>query len=372
MKIVFVSVMEDFPWGGSEELWFRAAKDAIKRGYEVCSVTKRWDRTPDKISQLQALKIETLFFSNISRSLKQRVLNYTGIIKNQDYNLPKLKADFFILSQGGTFDMFYRKQITDMIIKSGKPYIIISQHNSENGGIIEDNIRKAGVNFIKNANNFCFVSKRNLITAERQVASKITNSTILSNPTNLNQIGIKSYKESSKLLMACVARLDCNFKGQDTLLQILADTKWKKRDFKLTLYGRGTHEKFLKTLIYMYGLEDKVFLMGHVNSIDEIWCQNQILILPSISEGTSLALIEAMLCGRTALATDVGDSGIYVKDKKTGFLAASPSYNNLSNALEVMWENKHKLKTLGEEAFKHAMEITDLHPEKTLIDLIEE
>ena len=363
--------MEDFPWGGSEELWYRAAIEAAERGCHVCTITKKWDPTPDKIVELQSLNVETQFFFNRKRTLVKRILKYLGLSNGKDYVFPKLNADFIILSQGGTFDIFYRKQIIDDIVKSGIPYLIISQHNYENGGVIDDNIRSSGLKFINNSNKFCFVSKRNLETAERQVAFKITNSALLSNPVNLNKIGIKKYNESSKLLMACVARLDCNFKGQDILLQVLSDNKWKLRDYELKLYGSGSHERFLKELVSFYELEDKVFFMGHVNFIDQIWHQNQILILPSISEGTSLALMEAMLCGRTALATDVGDTGVYVIDKETGFLVNSPSYSCLNQALDDLWDNKHKLESLGIKAFEHALKITDLKPEKTLIDFLQ-
>jgi glycosyltransferase involved in cell wall biosynthesis len=372
MKIAFVSIMEGTAWGGSEELWYRAAKEANKRGFEVCSLTKKWQDIPEKIVELSELKIETLFFRNSSRSLAQRVFNSLKLFKAKDYVLPEVHADFYILSQGGTYDFIYRPQIMELIIKSGKPYMIISQHNAEHGQIIDEHKRDAAINFIKMAKKFCFVSARNRTTAERQLAFKFENASTISNPSTLRQVGIKEFKEENKLLMACVARLDCDFKGQDILLQILSTSKWKNRAFVLTLFGQGRHQKYLETLIDFYNLKDKVTIKGHVEDVDNIWTHNHVLVLPSISEGTSLALIEAMLSGRTAVATDVGDSNVYVKNGETGFLADSASVNAVENALEALWNNRKNLKELGVKGFQNALAKTNLFPEQTLLSYINE
>lgn len=372
MKIAFVSIMEGTAWGGSEELWYRAAKEANKRGFDVCSLTKKWEDIPEKIAELSELKVDTLFFRNTSRSLAQRVINNMKIFKVKDYVLPEVHADFYILSQGGTFDFLYRPQIMDLILESGKPYMIISQHNAEHGHIVDENSRDAAINFIKGAKKFCFVSERNRITAERQLAFKFDNTTIISNPSTLKQVGIKKFKDADKLIMACVARLDCDFKGQDILLQVLSASKWKDRPFTLTLYGQGRHQKHLENLISFYNLEDKVTIKGHVNNVDNIWSDNHVLVLPSISEGTSLALIEAMLSGRTAVVTDVGDSNVYVKNGETGFLADSASLNAMENALEALWKNRESIRQLGINGFQNALEKTNLFPEVTLLSYINE
>jgi L-malate glycosyltransferase len=112
-------------------------------------------------------------------------------------------------------------------------------------------------------------------------------------------------------------------------------------------------------------------LQGHVSNIDQVWETNQVLVLPSLSEGTPLALMEAMLSGRTAVATDVGDNGRYVLDGETGFLAQTASFNCLTASLEELWNNRGNLMQLGKNAFHHSLEITNLHPEGCLLNFIE-
>jgi hypothetical protein len=41
MRIAFYSTMGGMPWGGSEELWSRAAKVLLARGHQVCVNYKR-------------------------------------------------------------------------------------------------------------------------------------------------------------------------------------------------------------------------------------------------------------------------------------------------------------------------------------------
>ncbi|WP_432207238.1 glycosyltransferase, partial [Hymenobacter defluvii] len=72
------------------------------------------------------------------------------------------------------------------------------------------------------------------------------------------------FPSANKLLIACVARLDCAFKGQDILLQVLSMAPWTGREYHLRLYGSGPHLEYLQSLIKMYNLQDKVTIEGHV------------------------------------------------------------------------------------------------------------
>jgi hypothetical protein len=52
MKILFISLMEGDPWGGSEELWYNVAKYALAEGVTVHFSSHKWDKTPDKLLEL--------------------------------------------------------------------------------------------------------------------------------------------------------------------------------------------------------------------------------------------------------------------------------------------------------------------------------
>jgi glycosyltransferase involved in cell wall biosynthesis len=371
MKIAFVSLMKILPWGGSEELWFRVAKLAIAHGHSVTSITQRWPAIPPKISDLQQIGVNTEFYYSPIYSVSDRIGIKLGFKKWLPELVPVVEADVYVISNGSVFDFIYNRQTIQSFLCSGKPYVLISQHNSENGNIVPDSFRNYAIETIHKAKAFFFVSERNLQVAERQIPHRLQNALVISNPLNIKKISIKPYPQSDKLLMACVARLDCAFKGQDILLQALSTNLWQGRAFHLNLYGTGPHLDYLKQLIVFYGLTDKVSIVGHVDDIDELWENNQVLVLPSLSEGTPLALVEAMLSGRAVLSTDVGGNATYILDKKTGFLADTASVRCITVALEHLWERKEQLKEMGVNAFDQAFAITDIQPDSTLLTFIE-
>ena len=139
----------------------------------------------------------------------------------------------------------------------------------------------------------------------------------------------------------------------------------KQRNWNLNLYGQGPDEKYLQKLSRFYGLDDKVFFHGHVTGIDTIWKKNHIHILPSLGEGTPLALIESMLCGRAAITTDVGGNAEYAVDGKSAFIMDYPTLPALSRILERAWSEKNNWKQMGMVARESILSKYDLCAEKT-------
>ena len=61
------------------------------------------------------------------------------------------------------------------------------------------------------------------------------------------------------------------------------------------------------------------------------------LVMPSRFEGLPLAIVEAMLCARPVVATDVAGHAEVVEDGVTGFLADAPTVGAIAAALERCW-----------------------------------
>ena len=170
--------------------------------------------------------------------------------------------------------------------------------------------------------------------------------------------------------MACVARFEVRDKGQDLLLEALADPVWRERDFRLDFYGSGPDREILEDLISFYRLGDKVKMVGFESNIRKIWNEHGLLVLPSLSEGTPISLIEAQLCARASLVTRVDGNPEWVQEGKTGFLAEAPTVYHLRLALERAWENRHRWAELGNAARAACLAKRDPDPAGTLLALL--
>jgi glycosyltransferase involved in cell wall biosynthesis len=93
-----------------------------------------------------------------------------------------------------------------------------------------------------------------------------------------------------------------------------------------------------------------VELVGFVDDIEQLWSCYHALVLPSRFEGMPLALVEAMLCGRPCIVTDVGGNPELVRDGVNGFLAKAPTVEFLDEAMNRAWENRHRLREMGQRA----------------------
>lgn len=369
MRIIFISLMQGAPWGGSEELWFRTAKYALAQKHEVTVCVYDWLQEPEAIGLLRnaGALIVKIKRPNPDSIVKRILIKFSKI--RSFSKLKKLNPDVICLSQGGTYDVGYNSDLQSLLFKYQKPYVLISQYNVEYGGIVPENLREKIVQVFNNAANIFFVADRNKIVAERQLATILKNASVIGNPVNIKKAGIRAFPSSVKeLKIACVARFECRYKGQDILLEALATERWSNRDFSLEFFGSGPDQNYLENLVTHFQLSDKVKVIGKTNDIDKVWEEHHLLVLPSLSEGTPLSMVEAMLCGRAVLATDVGGISDYIIHGKTGYLAPVASVSALSTVLEEMWLQKDNLKVLGINAYNHAIEITDLNPEQTLLN----
>jgi len=82
----------------------------------------------------------------------------------------------------------------------------------------------------------------------------------------------------------------------------------------------------------------------------------------------SIAVVEAMLCGRPVIATDVGGTGQWVVDCETGFLAEAPITKYFASALERAFLSRGQWESIGAAASRYANTQSDPAPGKTLLN----
>ena len=365
--------MAGAPWGGSEELWVKAAGYAVEKGHTVIASVYNWGDFHPKLAALKEKGAQIDFRKRVfyGSSVMQRIKGFAikkAFSSNEILKLKKYDADVIIISQGTIYECMFPEFLSLQENTKAK-IIVITQANSEYE-TLPSLCFETGRELFKNASQIYFVSKRNAEVAERQLAMKFNNSTIVSNPANLNNYNVCKWNESETINFAFVGRLNSAVKGLGVLLQILGEEQWKDRDWKLNLYGKGEDEVYLKELVKLYGLGAKVIFNGFVNDIKKVWEENHLLLMSSTLEGTPLSLTEAILCGRTAVVSDVGGNAELIEDEVNGFVAEAPSVKSFGKAMERMWSRKSDLQKLGVHANEIVSAKIDLNSFALIIDSV--
>jgi len=367
MRIGIISTMVGAPWGGSEELWAATAMAARSDGHQVAVAMGRYPWDSPALSKLVAAGVRLfrptlLRYGRIGAACYRFCPQYLAVLA--------WKPDIVLVSQGMAYDPFLMRRFR-LLGKHLKrtPYVLLCQYNDDR--VLPDSIRAAAKVYFANARTVAFVAKDNMAAAQRQLVDQISNGIVVQNPLNLNSLEAVAWPETiAPSPIACVARLEAGTKGHDILLAVLAQSRWRERAFRLSLYGTGSGEKYIRDLIAFYGLGDKVNMAGHVADIRSVWAKEQLLVLASRGEGTPLALLEAMTCGRPAVVTSVGGNSDWVADGVNGFLAAAPTVESLSAAMESAWESRAVWRNMGEAARQMTLDRLDPDPGRALLNIL--
>jgi glycosyltransferase involved in cell wall biosynthesis len=366
MRIGIISTMSGYPWGGSEELWAATALEALDAGHEVFVSVFGWSDKAPKLRELERRGVKILYRYNPAF-----VAQGEPFVVGSNYrDLFKTNPDVLVISLSSSFEFLERLDLLELLYVTPIPFVLISQRNDNLPILADDCRREHARNVFPRAFRVLFVSNQNRIEAERQLAMKIPNSDLVLNPVNLSDRSYVPWPESRTARLASVARLEVMSKGQDVLLEALSADQWRQRDWQLTLYGSGPDERYLRALVEFYGLQERITFAGHEGDVRGIWAREQMLVMFSRAEGTPLALVEAMLCGRPAIVSDVGGNRERVTEAQTGFVAEAPVIGLVRAALERAWSARQSWKAMGLQAHKFATARTNGSSSPGLLDVL--
>ena len=281
--------------------------------------------------------------------------------------LDRVRPDFALVSSGSMVDApWWLEAIQEL----GIPNAVVVQAVWEGQWPHDDECLQLQRNYQRAAAVF-FVSRGNRLLAERMLGCDIANAKVIRNPFNVDyNIQCPFPLQVEPVRIACVARLEPAAKGQDLLLELMRMDKWKSRGIQLSFYGNGNNKESLRAQAQRHEL-DGISFCGHCDNVADIWKDHQLLILPSRFEGLPLALVEAMLCARPVVVTDVAGNAELVDDNETGFVAATPTVAALDEALERAWQRRADWEAMGLEASRRIRKYIPPNPAELFADEVE-
>src|SRR5690606_38637973 len=126
---------------------------------------------------------------------------------------------------------------------------------------------------------------------------------------------------------------------------------------RLAMVGEGSLHDEIDNRMRAAGMRERLWLPGNRNDVDAILRCLDCFVLPSLSEGTSCTLQEALASGLPVIATDVGGNRAALGDGSVGQLVPSQDRNQLLAALHVC---RHA-PAMANESRLHAEKAHDLN-----------
>ncbi len=138
----------------------------------------------------------------------------------------------------------------------------------------------------------------------------------------------KELGADGRLLVLTSARLD-EQKGHRVLLRAATEVPGASFAFA----GEGPERTELEALAHELGVADRVRFLGHRTDIAELLAACDVFVLPSLYEGSSLAVLEAMAARRPVLSSAIGGTDELIEDGRDGLLVPPGDAEALAAAM---------------------------------------
>lgn len=148
-------------------------------------------------------------------------------------------------------------------------------------------------------------------------------------------------------LMLTVARLVW-FKGLDTLIDALPDVVASHKSARLAIVGDGELRDDLEAQVVRLGLKGHVIFTGERDDVPDLLAAADLFVLPSVSEGLPISLLEAMASSLPIVATDVGGIPELVVEGVNGHLTKAGDAPAMSRALLSLLDDPDKADEWGQ------------------------
>jgi L-malate glycosyltransferase len=188
---------------------------------------------------------------------------------------------------------------------------VIANSNAGRNWLIEQGVKEEKIEVIRNG-----------IVLQQQLDSQATHGSVR------KEFGIPA----ATPICACVGRV-VSGKGMDFYLRAAQIVLERRRDVRFLMIGaRSVDENYqseMETLAQQLRLDHRVIFTGQRQDVPDILREVDIVVHPSLTEGLSNVILEAMAAGIPVIATRVGGNPELVDDGRTGLLV------RVEDALEI-------------------------------------
>ncbi|QQS15976.1 MAG: glycosyltransferase [Candidatus Moraniibacteriota bacterium] len=161
---------------------------------------------------------------------------------------------------------------------------------------------------------------------------------------------------SEPFQVLAIARLTPR-KGLRSLLEAMHLLKnSEKRRFLLDIAGDGHERESLEAFVAEHDLSDRVRFVGRVphNEVVPLYHRAHVYVLPSLNEGMSNNVLEALACGLPIITTDTGGTRELVEDGVNGCIVRMRDSKHIAEKIAFLASHSDEAKRYGEESRRRA------------------
>lgn len=171
-----------------------------------------------------------------------------------------------------------------------------------------------------------------------------------------NSIDVKKFKSLSKVEkrydIISLGRLSPE-KELGNLLKIVNILKKTNTNIRVGIAGKGPEKERLEKMIIELSLQSNIHLLGYVNDIVEFYNSGKVFVLTSHTEGLPRTVVEAMACGVSCVASNIGDMEDVIDDGVSGNLIQDyRNLNEFADKIETILENNEIYNRFSEQAIR--------------------
>jgi glycosyltransferase involved in cell wall biosynthesis len=155
--------------------------------------------------------------------------------------------------------------------------------------------------------------------------------------------------QDGDLVILCMVRLAAD-KGLKYLIEAAATLPRTGRRLQIVIAGDGPARDRLEQLAGKLKVTDRVKFLGFREDVGDLLAAADLVVLPSLREGLSISLLEAMAAGKPIIATSIGSQREVASHADMARLVPAASAAALSEAIVRLADNPQLMTRLGASA----------------------
>lgn len=183
-------------------------------------------------------------------------------------------------------------------------------------------------------------------------------------PTGINLkkfSGKTASHHTENIIILSTSRL-IKVKGLEYLIDSARHLKGK---YEIWLAGTGPEGEALKA---QASGNDKIKFLGFRRDVPDLLSKADIFVLPSLSEGLPMSLLEAMASSKACAVTDIG---LPVEDGKTGLVVPPGDVDKLASAIQKLIDDKKLRHRIANNAHRFVSQFTWDNCAKEFVELFD-